>query len=97
MLFIFGFKRYVDVLGVVTFVCGHCHHPAAQRVERWTNKFTLFFVPLFTTSTKHVVQCAFCAATSRVAENEATRLLGSEGAAVPRSPQPRPGERHRQG
>ncbi len=78
MLFIFGFKKYVEVLGVATFVCGHCQHPAAQRIEKWTTKFTLFFIPLFPTSTKHVVQCAYCGASSRIDAVEAERLLATE-------------------
>lgn len=78
MLFIFGFKKYVEVLGVVTFVCSHCQHPAAQRIERVTTKFTLFFIPLFPTSTKYLVQCAYCGASSRIDAGEAERLLAAE-------------------
>lgn len=77
MFFIAGLKKYVEVLGIVTSVCGRCSNPAAQRVERWTTKLTLFFVPLFPTSTKHVVQCAYCGVSSRVDAGEAERLVAS--------------------
>ncbi len=74
MFLIFGTKRYVTVLGLVTFVCGRCGNPAAQRVEKWVTKFTLFFVPLFPVSTKYVVQCAMCGTHTRIERAEAERL-----------------------
>ncbi len=76
MIFIFGTKGYVTVMGVVTFVCGHCGNPAAQRIEKWVTKFTLFFIPLFPVSTKYVVQCAMCGSQSRLERAEAERLTG---------------------
>jgi zinc-ribbon family len=75
VLILFGFKRYVEVLGVVTLICRHCSQPAAQRIEEWTTKFTVFFVPLFTTRRRQVMQCASCAAQSELSREEAERLL----------------------
>ncbi len=74
MFLIFGTKRFVTVLGVVTFVCARCGNPAAQRVEKWVTKFTLFFVPLFPVSTKYAVQCAMCGTQTRIERAEAERL-----------------------
>lgn len=78
-MIIFGLKGYQTLLGVVTLVCGFCHTPAAQRVERLTNKFTLFFVPLFAVSTKHVLQCAMCGARSPLGAQEAEQLAAGTG------------------
>ncbi len=74
MLFIFGTKAYVTVLAVLTLVCRVCGNPAAQRIEERVTKFTLFFVPTFAISTSYAVQCAMCAATSRIERDEAERL-----------------------
>lgn len=77
MLIIFGTKRYRDVLGVLTLVCRFCGSPAAHRFEELTNKFTLFFIPLFKVSRTWTMQCAMCAAESRLDRSEAERLLHS--------------------
>lgn len=79
MLVIFGTKGYREVLGVVTLMCRFCGSPAAHRLEKLTNKFTLFFLPLFTVSTTYQMQCAMCAAESRLDRAEAERLLGPAG------------------
>lgn len=81
MLFIFGTKGYVTVLGVVTFVCRACGNPAAQRIEKRVTKFTFFFVPLFAVSTSYSVQCAMCGTQSRLDRAEAERLTADVGAA----------------
>lgn len=41
-------------------LCPQCQNPAAHRLHRIVNRFTLFFVPLFPVSTKHVLDCTFC-------------------------------------
>lgn len=75
MIVLFGTKGYREVLGVLTLVCRLCGSPAAQRLERLTTRFTLFFVPLFTVSTRYQIQCALCAGESRLDKAEAERLL----------------------
>ncbi|MDO5682976.1 MAG: zinc-ribbon domain-containing protein [Propionibacteriaceae bacterium] len=77
MLLIFGTKGYREILGVVTLVCQACGHPAAHRLERLTQKFTLFFIPLITVSTKFGMQCAMCSAESRLERADAERLAES--------------------
>lgn len=77
MLLIFGTKAYREILGVVTVVCQFCGHPAAHRLEKLTNKFTLFFIPLFTVSTTYGMQCAMCSAESRLDRRDAEHLIGS--------------------
>ena len=71
---IFGTKAYRTVLATVMLVCSVCHNPAAQRIEKLSTRFTLFFIPLFTISTRHQLQCAMCAATTTVSQDEAERL-----------------------
>lgn len=74
MLVIFGTKAYASVLATVMAVCTVCGNPAAQRVEKRVTKFTVFFLPLFTISTRYAVQCAMCGAISRLDQAEAERL-----------------------
>lgn len=77
MLLIFGTKGYREILGVLTLVCRYCGHPAAHRIEQLTNKFTLFFIPLFTVSTHFGMQCAMCGAESQLDRAEAEELRGT--------------------
>jgi hypothetical protein len=46
--------------------------------------FTLFWIPLFPTSTEHLLQCSDCGCSQQVSTEEAERLLASATApAVP--------------
>jgi hypothetical protein len=60
MFLLFGSRASQRVVNVVTFVCGFCRTNAPQHVITSKNKFTLFFVPLFTFSTKHYNACTNC-------------------------------------
>lgn len=60
MLLIFGTRAYQTLLTLVMMVCPHCHVDAQQRVSQVASKFTLFFLPLFTVSTKYFVECSNC-------------------------------------
>jgi len=85
VIFIFGTKGYTTMLAMATFVCRSCGNPAAQRIEQHVTKFTLFFIPLFTVSTRYSVQCAMCGATSGLDRAEAERLAATPGDKRPRS------------
>jgi hypothetical protein len=88
---LWGFKRYVTTLAMLTLVCGDCQMPAAHPLRQVTTKFTLFFVPLFATSKKFVLQCTYCGQTHMLTQENAGRLLasppepGSPFATTPRS------------
>lgn len=89
MILIWGFKGYAKLLGVLTFVCGHCHNPAAQRVNEYIRKFTFFWIPLFTTKKQVVITCAFCGAESLVPKEHVDQLM-ADLAAAQASPTPAP-------
>jgi hypothetical protein len=74
---IWGFKRYVTALAMLTLVCGHCQRPTAHPLRKVVTKFTLFWIPLFPTSTKYVLQCSFCGYAQQVSKEESERLLVS--------------------
>jgi hypothetical protein len=81
MLLIWGFKRYVQTLAMLTLVCGQCGRPAAHPLRKITTKFTLFFIPLFPVRHRYAVQCAFCGASHELAKEEAERLQAQAAAA----------------
>nr|WP_198533091.1 zinc-ribbon domain-containing protein [Carbonactinospora thermoautotrophica] len=87
MIIIWGFKRYVERLAIVTLVCAGCQNPAAHGLRRLVTKFTLFFVPLFPVRTQHLLECTFCGATSRVPKDQLAGFLAqAQPPAAPQSP-----------
>lgn len=88
VIVIFGTKAYRAVLATVMLVCSVCHNPAAHRIEKWTTKFTVFFVPLFPVHTRYGMQCAMCGAESRLSVTDAERLAAE--AEAPGGHDPRP-------
>ena len=75
MILVWGIKSYVRLLGIMTFVCGACHNPAAQRVEQLVRKFTLFWIPLFPIKRQTHVTCTFCGTTIALTKDQAAALL----------------------
>ena len=74
MLIIWGYRRYLQQLAMLTFLCGNCGNPAAHTLSRAVTKFTLFFIPLFPISSKYFTQCTFCGTSRRVGKEEAAQL-----------------------
>lgn len=71
MLLIFGTRSVEDVLRVVVFACRFCGARDEQRVLRSRNKISLFFVPLFTVSTRYLLECSNCGTVSPIEKDEA--------------------------
>lgn len=90
MFLIFGLKGYISQLAIVTLVCPNCGNPAAHRVEECTQKFTLFFVPLFRVSRKSLLTCTFCAQTTSITAEQVERYAVM-GGGRPSRIEPAPG------
>jgi hypothetical protein len=60
MFLLFGSRVSEKIVNVVSFVCNYCGQQATQNVIKSANKFTLFFVPLFTFSTRYRNECTNC-------------------------------------
>ncbi|MGO4533387.1 zinc-ribbon domain-containing protein [Leifsonia sp. 2MCAF36] len=75
MLLIFGSTIHETLVNVVAFVCGYCHVHAPQNVVKRSNRFTLFFIPLFSFSTSYVNQCTNCGAETRITSEQAHNSL----------------------
>ncbi|MFI6562134.1 zinc-ribbon domain-containing protein [Streptomyces sp. NPDC050534] len=73
-MIIFGTKRYVYQLAILTLVCGNCGNPSAHTLKRYVTKFSLFFVPLFPISTKYATQCTFCGLEQKVTKEQTEQL-----------------------
>lgn len=73
-MIIWGFRRYIQQLAMLTMVCQGCHNPSAHALRRALTKFTLFFIPLFPISSKYFLQCTFCGANSRMTKEQAEEL-----------------------
>jgi zinc-ribbon family len=74
MLIIFGFRRYLEQLAMLTLVCSHCRTSCAHPLSRAVTKFTLFFIPLFPVRSEHLVQCTYCGASSRLSKDQAEAM-----------------------
>lgn len=75
-MIIWGYRRYIQRLAMLTFLCASCGNPAAHALSRAVTKFTLFFIPLFPISSKYFTQCTFCGANRRVSKEEVAQLQG---------------------
>ncbi len=74
MLLIFGFRPFFTALATVVFVCNFCGQNVAQQVFKQTNRFTLFFIPLFSTSTKYYVECSNCGGTTELTREQVDNM-----------------------
>ena len=75
MFLLFGTSVRETIINVVTFVCGYCSVRAPQNVIKRSNRFTLFFIPLFSFSTKYVNQCANCGRLTGLTQEQARHSL----------------------
>ena len=71
MLLIFGSRAYETLVVLVSFVCPHCGVDARQRVMKYANRFTVFFVPLFSFSTRYFVTCENCGVATSLTRQQA--------------------------
>lgn len=90
MILIWGWKSYVALLATGNLVCSRCSNPAAHRLHQRRKKFTLFWIPLFVTSTKFFLDCTFCGQQTALTKQDADRCAEQLNAAYP-APQQQPG------
>jgi hypothetical protein len=75
MFLIFGNRVSDAIINVVVFVCGYCGVRASQNVIKRSNRFTLFFIPLFSFSTKYVNECSNCGGQTPLSADQARHSL----------------------
>jgi hypothetical protein len=71
VILLFGTRAYFQEIVLVSFVCHFCGVAAPQQVYRRVNRFTLFFLPLFTVSRKYFVECSNCGGATQLTEDQA--------------------------
>lgn len=78
-MLIWGNKGYVDHLGYVIHECTECRHTGPCSVYQQKKKFTVYFVPTFSYSSKQLLECGRCKAAfeipSSLQEKIASRLM----------------------
>ncbi len=75
VILIFGTRAYFEELTMLRFVCSYCRVNAPQRVYRRVNRFSIFFIPLFTVSRRHFVECSNCGGATALTEQQAHHAL----------------------
>ena len=78
-MLIFGLSAKQVLLATLYYVCEVCGNQAAHQLVRRTNRFTLFFIPLFPVSTRYIDTCAFCARSISVPRDRAEAAIASQG------------------
>lgn len=70
MLILFGFKTVLRPLFSRPGTCRYCHQHAEQRLEERATKFTLFFIPVFTTRKRYQISCSYCGGRTEVSRQQ---------------------------
>ena len=79
MFLLLGTSVRRALLVTVVFICGYCDKNVPQRVEKLATKFTLFFVPLFTVSSRYTNQCTNCGGVTDLTREQADRAVARQG------------------
>jgi len=72
---LFGTRPALSELLTVHFICHYCGIDAPQHVFKQSNKFTVFFIPLFSFGKSFFVQCSNCGGTTSLTEQQANHSL----------------------
>lgn len=79
-MIILGLTSRSQHVATLPMVCPRCQHPAAHRLHRVQRRFTLFFVPLLTVSTRYQLDCTSCGAQYRYSRQEGAELAAQAAA-----------------
>jgi predicted amidophosphoribosyltransferase len=60
MVFIFGAQEEYDELGYVLLDCHQCRSQALFSIHQNKQRFTVFFIPTFNITQRHVLRCENC-------------------------------------
>ena len=70
-MLIFGLSAKQLLMATLFYVCEVCGQQAGHRLVKRTNRFTLFFIPLFPVSTRYIDSCAYCGRSIEVPRDRA--------------------------
>lgn len=75
MLLIFGFKNSSRNLGLARGTCPNCGNIAAQRVDRRSRAFSVFFIPLIPLGSSYAATCTACGVSTKIDRAQADGIL----------------------
>jgi predicted RNA-binding Zn-ribbon protein involved in translation (DUF1610 family) len=70
-MLIIGIGVIEDLLSTLVFTCENCGNHAAHQLTKQNRKFSLFFIPLFSVSTKYFDSCTACGRIIEVSKEQA--------------------------
>lgn len=76
MFLILGTRLSEAIINVVTFMCSYCRMNVPQNVIKRSNRFTVFFVPLFSVGTSYLNRCTNCGGETALTATQAQHSLG---------------------
>lgn len=76
MLLIFGLKTVLRALPGRPATCRNCGRYCQHYLDEEARKFTLFFIPVFTTSRSYRITCSNCGMVSSISSREKKALVG---------------------
>jgi predicted nucleic acid-binding Zn ribbon protein len=68
---IFGLSAKQVLMATLFYVCEVCGNQAAHQLVKRTNRFTLFFIPLFPVSSRYIDTCTACARSLEIPRQQA--------------------------
>lgn len=74
MLLIFGLKTVLRALPGRPATCQNCGQFVHHHLEERARKFTLFFIPVFTTSRAYQITCTNCGRVSSISARQRKAL-----------------------
>jgi transcription elongation factor Elf1 len=74
MFLLFGLKTVLRDLPGRLATCRHCGQFAQHRIQERATKFTLFFIPVLTTSKTYNITCTNCGQGSRINSRQKNAL-----------------------
>lgn len=77
MFIVWGTKGFIKDLGVMLHsqACPICAQETHWLIKKVGKKFTIFWIPLFTTSSKYYKVCPHCQNAYEITKEEATQLI----------------------
>jgi hypothetical protein len=70
-MLIIGFGVTEVLLSTLVFTCEACGNHAPHQLTKQSRKFSLFFIPLFSVSTKYLDSCTACRRIIEVSKEQA--------------------------
>lgn len=74
MFLLFGFKTVLKPLAGKQATCRNCRSFIYHQLEERATKFTLFFIPVFTTSRSYTITCTNCGYASSISARQKRSL-----------------------